>query len=80
MSKAPQTGVEGSGFKLESRNVEDIFEMCFPKTHERPGIQPYKQDIKAIVLDVVREVLKPAKRIRHWDKYHGTQMPYYTEL
>lgn len=59
-------------------NVVDIFEKNFPKVCERPGIQPYKEDIRKIVIAVVKDMLFSGPRPS--ELYNQHQMPYHKEL
>jgi len=59
-------------------NVVDVFEKNFPKVCERPALQPYKEDIRKIVMAVLKDMIY--SRPKASEKYDQHQMPYHKEL
>lgn len=59
----------------------DVFEKHFPRVCENPGIQPHKEEIRSIVMNVVKDMLGINDRPRASELYHSkTEMPYHKEL
>lgn len=67
----------------------DVFEKHFPRVCEKPGIQPYKEEIHSIVMNVVNDIVN--KNDSTWSLYKKqfyskdkikslTEMPYHEEL
>jgi|LauGreStaDraftv2_3_1035109.scaffolds.fasta_scaffold52330_2 hypothetical protein len=59
-------------------NIVDVFEKNFPKVHERPAIQPYKEDIRKIVAAILKDMIYSYPHPS--EKYNQHQMPYHIEL
>lgn len=64
--------------------VTDAFEKHFPKVCERPGLQPYKEEIRAIVMNIVKDIVTLPEHINPFHKlckeHESGLMPYHKEL
>jgi hypothetical protein len=60
----------------------DTFEKYFPKVHERPSLQPYKDEIRSITMSVVKDILglNNSQYKQYLEARRQAEMPYHNEL